>query len=162
MVANLSIGQGEVLCTPLEICYFFSGIANHGELVKPIVVREVVHVSGEILYRCRRQTRKLLVANETLSFIRNAMRGVVNERGGTGALARLQNVQVAGKTGTAENLQGEDHAWFVGFAPYEEPRICVVVMVENAGHGGSVAAPIAGELIKRALSKPQHALKTGI
>jgi penicillin-binding protein 2 len=153
MVANLSIGQGEVLCTPLEICYFFSGIANYGELVKPIIVKEVVHVSGEILYRSRRQTKRLQISNETLSFIRNAMRGVVNERGGTGALSRLPDVDVAGKTGTAENPHGEDHAWFVAFAPFEEPSICVVVMIENAGHGGSVAAPIAAKLIKRALGK---------
>ena len=79
------------------------------------------------------------------------MLGVVNERKGTGVLSRIQGIRVAGKTGTAENPHGEDHAWFVAFAPFNKPEICIVVMIENAGHGGSIAAPIAREIIKEAL-----------
>ncbi|MBA7642098.1 Penicillin-binding protein A [subsurface metagenome] len=77
--------------------------------------------------------------------------GVVNESGGTGVLSRIKDIKVAGKTGTTENPHGEDHAWFVAFAPYDKPEICIVVMVENAGHGGNIAAPIAREIIKKAL-----------
>jgi cell division protein FtsI/penicillin-binding protein 2 len=151
MVANLSIGQGEVLLTPLEVCYFFSGIANNGELIQPNLVKEIQHVSGEVVYRSTVQKKKLAITDSSLAFIRNAMRGVVNERKGTGMLSRLGTIVVAGKTGTAENPQGDDHAWFVGFAPFEDPQVCIVVMVENAGHGGAIAAPIAGKILKRAL-----------
>jgi penicillin-binding protein 2 len=151
MVANLSIGQGEVLLTPLQVCYFFSGIANNGQLVKPHLVNDIQHVSGEILYRSKFQRKKLFISKSTLDFIRKSMCGVVNERKGTGMLSRLSSILVAGKTGTAENPQGDDHAWFVGFAPFEKPEICIVVMVENGGHGGAVAAPIAGKILRRAL-----------
>lgn len=151
MVANLSIGQGEVLLTPIQICYFFSGIANHGVLFQPHLASGIQDVSGEIVYRPELRKKSLPISASSLSFIREAMRGVVNERKGTGALSRCEAFTVAGKTGTAENPQGDDHAWFVAFAPFEEPEICIVVMVEHAGHGGAVAAPIARKIIERAL-----------
>jgi penicillin-binding protein 2 len=69
--------------------------------------------------------------------------------GGTGGLARVQGIEVAGKTGTAQNPHGPDHAWFVGFAPYDNPRIAIAVLLENAGFGGSYAAPIAGKCFER-------------
>jgi penicillin-binding protein 2 len=153
MVANIAIGQGEVLVTPLEVCTFFGGLANNGIIVSPHIVKSIRDVSGNILYRPDTRTRRINVSEETLSFLRNAMYGVVNERKGTGVLSRIEGISVAGKTGTAENPHGEDHAWFVAFAPFDNPEICVVVMVENGGHGGSVAAPIAKRIIERALSK---------
>ncbi|TES90476.1 MAG: penicillin-binding protein 2 [Candidatus Cloacimonadota bacterium] len=151
MVANLSIGQGEVLVTPLGMCNFFCGIANHGYIMTPHLVRQIEDVSGNTLFKSEIKKRKIPISKETLKFLREAMLGVVNENGGTGVLSRIKDIKVAGKTGTAENPHGDDHAWFVAFAPYEKPEICIVVMVENAGHGGSIAAPIAREIIKRAL-----------
>lgn len=151
MIANLSIGQGEVLVTPLKTCSFFSGLANYGNVMTPHVVMKIQDVSGNVLYQAETKESKLPLSKKTITFLRKAMLGVVNEKGGTGVWARIENIKVAGKTGTAENPHGEDHAWFVAFAPFEKPEICIVVMVENAGHGGDVAAPIAREIIKRAL-----------
>jgi penicillin-binding protein 2 len=153
MVANLSIGQGEVLFTPLQLCCFFSGIANGGMIYSPYLVSEIKEVSGNVVYSHKSEKKNIQFSKETIQFLKEAMLGVVNDRGGTGVLSRLPQCKVAGKTGTAENPQGEDHAWFVAFAPYEAPEICVVVQIENAGHGGSVAAPIAREIIKRALTE---------
>jgi penicillin-binding protein 2 len=79
------------------------------------------------------------------------MRRAVMEPGGTGGLARVKDVEIAGKTGTAQNPHGKDHAWFVGFAPFDHPRIAIAVLVENAGFGGSFAAPIAGQCIEQYL-----------
>ncbi len=152
MIANLAIGQGEVLLTPLSVCCFFSAIANNGKFSKPYLVEEIRHISGEVVYRAKSEKRDLPISRSSLDFIRDAMRGVVNERKGTGVLCRLQECVAAGKTGTAENPQGDDHAWFVGFAPFDNPSICIVVLVEHGGHGGSTAAPIAGAILKRAFA----------
>lgn len=151
MIANLSIGQGEVLVTPLEVCSFFAGIANNGYIIEPHLVDEIRDIHGNTRLIPKTKSRKIPLSQENIKFLKNAMLGVVNDKKGTGILAKLSNIRVAGKTGTAENPHGNDHAWFVGFAPFEKPEICVVVMVENAGHGGAVAAPIAREIIRKAL-----------
>ncbi len=151
MVANLSIGQGEVLVTPIKVCSFFGAIGSNGNITTPHLVQEIVDISGNILFRAKTKSNEIRLSQKTIKFLKNSMLGVVNRKKGTGALARLNDIEVAGKTGTAENPHGDDHAWFVGFAPFDKPEICVVVMVENAGHGGTVAAPIAREIIKKAL-----------
>jgi penicillin-binding protein 2 len=79
------------------------------------------------------------------------MRRVVQEPGGTGGMARVKGIECGGKTGTAQNPHGKDHAWYIGFGPFENPRIAIAVLVENAGFGGAVAAPIAGMCIERYL-----------
>jgi peptidoglycan glycosyltransferase len=83
-----------------------------------------------------------------LDVLKKALIGAVNDPKGTGVLARLPDVVVAGKTGTAQNPHGEDHAWFVGFAPASDPEIVVVVLLENVGHGGTYAAPAAREIMR--------------
>jgi cell division protein FtsI/penicillin-binding protein 2 len=85
------------------------------------------------------------------------MRRAVELPGGTGGMARIKGIQVAGKTGTAQNPHGPDHAWFVGFAPFDAPRIAICVLVENAGFGGSHAAPVAGKCMERYLFGPEGA-----
>jgi penicillin-binding protein 2 len=91
------------------------------------------------------------------------MRRAVMEPGGTGGLARIPGIQVAGKTGTAQNPHGPDHAWFVGFAPFDHPRIAIAVLVENAGYGGAFAAPIAGKCMERYLNRhPSPGSSTGV
>jgi penicillin-binding protein 2 len=86
-----------------------------------------------------------------MALIREGMQRVVHAPGGTGGLARIPGVISAGKTGTAENPHGEDHAWYVGFAPFESPKIAVAVMLENSGFGGTKAAPVAGLLMEKYL-----------
>jgi membrane peptidoglycan carboxypeptidase len=83
-----------------------------------------------------------------MSFLQQAMVGVVEAQNGTGKLARIEGIQVAGKTGTAQNPHGEDHACFIAYAPADKPAIALAVIIENAGGGGAVAAPIAREVMR--------------
>ncbi len=92
------------------------------------------------------KNEQLPVSASTFSLIKDGMIGVVQR--GTGTLAKVPGVTVAGKTGTAQNPHGKDHAWFIAFAPVENPKIAMAVLVENAGFGGAISAPIARELIK--------------
>lgn len=148
VVANLAIGQGEILVTPLQLCCFVGGIAMRGIQCRPHLVRGIIDQDGEIVREPAIERRNLPLSPETLDIARGAMWGVVNEEKGTGRLAQLSEVAIAGKTGTAQSPEGEDHAWFCGFAPYDEPRITVTVLIENAGHGGALAAPVVKELIR--------------
>ncbi len=91
---------------------------------------------------------KMNLKSDTLEKIRHGMWMVVNSQVGTGTSARLQNVEIAGKTATAEVERLPDHAWFTAFGPYEDPKICIVVFVEYGGKGGRVAAPIAAKILK--------------
>lgn len=136
-VARVAIGQHRILTTPLHMALVYAAIANDGVLVQPRILAETpVRRVGRIL---RPQTARRL---------RQALRQVVVD--GTGRHAQGTEVAVAGKTGTAENPRGDGHAWFAGFAPAEQPRLCVLVLVENGGYGGKVAAPIAREIIDKA------------
>jgi penicillin-binding protein 2 len=92
-----------------------------------------------------------------MALIREGMRRCVESPLGTGSLARIPGIVVGGKTGTAENPHGEDHAWFVGFAPFDDPKIAVACIVENAGYGGTKAAPICGQVMERYLLGEKHA-----
>lgn len=149
IAANLSVGQGEILCTPLQILQFVSGIANGGMTYTPSLVKKIVDSKGaEIFTHIPSRSYNLPLKKETIAILRKGMWGVVNAEKGTGRLARVPGIEAAGKTGTAQNPHGEDHAWFVAFAPYEKPQICIVVFIENGGMGGSVAAPIAGRIIQ--------------
>ncbi len=148
VAANLAIGQGEMLATPLQLCSFMGAVAANGVLYRPHLMKRIVNSDGRVIEEHRTERTNLPISSHTLKIMREAMWGVVNEEEGTGTLARISGVGVAGKTGTAENPQGEDHAWFCGFAPYEDPQICVACLIENAGHGGTLAAPVVRELIE--------------
>jgi len=141
LVLNNIIGQGEFLVSVLQMCRAAAAVANGGYLVQPHVIE---HVAGEPEGV---HTSKKMKALEgyTLSYLRRAMEGVVNDEDGTGRASRLPGVKGAGKTGTSQNPHGEDHAWFIGYAPARDPEIALAILVENAGHGGAVAAPIARE-----------------
>ena len=134
--ANTSIGQGFVLTTPLQMANVYSAFANGGTLYKPHIFKKT---TPEIV-------RELNLKPLTKSVLREAFTSVVSR--GTGQRAKVAGVEVAGKTGTAENPHGADHAWFIGFAPADSPRMCVCVMLENAGHGSSACAPLCGKIIK--------------
>lgn len=136
---NLAIGQGETLTTPIQIARYTGALAT-GALTTPHVVRQRSTASGLDLVDVE-------VSPETLEQMRSMLQDVVEHPLGTGKNARSANVSVAGKTGTAQN-QGEDHAWFVAFAPVNQPEITVTVLVENGGGGGAVAAPIAKTVLE--------------
>ena len=148
-VAQASIGQGAVLSTPLLMALAASAVANEGKIMKPYIVDQVLSYSGALADKTSPAVWLKPITPETAATMRDLMIEVVNS--GTGTAAALKGVQVAGKTGTAEVANNAAHAWFAGFAPAEDPRVAVVVLVENGGSGGSVAAPIAKQVIAAAL-----------
>ena len=144
-LVSLAIGQGELSTTPLQLANFAATIANDGTWNQPHFVRGYRDSRSGKYVPISHEQRKLPVAKRTFDIVKEAMQGVVLQ--GTGTLAQVPGVTVAGKTGTAQNPHGKDHAWFIAFAPVDHPRIAITVLVENAGFGGSVSAPIARELI---------------
>jgi penicillin-binding protein 2 len=146
VMLNIAIGQGEVLVTPLSLLCFVCGVANDGKYAVPHCVKAIGDDDDET--ETSPEFIDMHISDTVTATIRKAMRTVVEDREGTGKAARVPGYEVAGKTGTAQNPHGEDHAWFVCYAPYDDPEIAVCVMVENAGHGGSVAAPMAGRLLR--------------
>jgi len=141
---SLGIGQGELGVSPIQMACYAMGLANKGVYYQPHAVRAVRHKATGRIDTVRHKVRQISLTANTWSVIREGMRRVVMEPGGTGGLARVQGIQGAGKTGTSQNPHGKDHSWFVGFAPFDNPKIAVAVLVENVGYGGSYAAPIAG------------------
>jgi penicillin-binding protein 2 len=146
VMLNLAIGQGEVLVTPLSMLCFVCGIANNGKYAVPHCVKAVGDDGDETFIAT--QFIDMPMSETTLEVLKKSMRSVVQSDEGTGKAARVKNHEVAGKTGTSQNPHGEDHAWFVCYAPYDDPEIALCVMLENAGHGGALAAPIAGRLLR--------------
>ena len=149
---NMSIGQGQVLVTPMQVARMMSAVANGGILWRPRLVQRVERVDGSLAYSSSsKMTGRVDLSPIVWTFLRQALSGVVNE-GGTGAAARIPGVDVAGKTGTAQSVnksdaaKGQDHAWFASFAPAQDPEVVVVVLVERGGKGGQVAAPIARQI----------------
>jgi penicillin-binding protein 2 len=131
-------------------CYA-AALATKGEYRQPHVARAIVTKSPRSVDTLTFQTRHIEVSENTWNVVREGMRRVVEEPGGTGGMARVPGIQSAGKTGTAQNTHGPDHAWYVGFAPFDNPRIAVAMLLENAGFGGTQAAPLAGLCIERYL-----------
>jgi peptidoglycan glycosyltransferase len=148
-VAQASFGQGEVVSTPLQMALAAAAVANGGKIMKPYLVSQVLDYHQNMLRETKPQVWLQPLSSQTAAAVRDLMVQVV--KNGTGTAAAIGGVQVAGKTGTAEVANGEPHAWFAAFAPAENPQIVVAVLVENAGTGGSVAAPIARQVISAAL-----------
>ncbi len=148
-VAQASIGQGGVLSTPLLMGLAASAVANDGKIMKPYIVDQVVSYNGAIIDKTSPGVWLAPITPATAAAVRAMM--VQTVRNGTGTAAAVSGVQVAGKTGTAEVAGNEPHAWFAGFAPAGDPQVAVVVLVENGGSGGTVAAPIAKKVITAAL-----------
>jgi penicillin-binding protein 2 len=153
LVINLSIGQGEILVTPLQLASFFCGLATDGTIYRPHILKEITSTDGRVITTQSEVLRRLPFSSSTLELLKESMIGVVNDQHGTGILAQISDVIVGGKTGTTQNPHGEDHAWFVGYAPAEDPKIVVAVLVENIGHGGTFAAPVAKRIISKYFKK---------
>jgi len=161
---NVAIGQGYVLATPLQMLNATAAVANDGYLYRPQLVYQITGADGQVLRPFTPELiRELPIAREHLAVVREGMYRAVNWEHGTATKARLLDVAVAGKTGTAEFFVDRDqdgwpdrdaqghlptHAWFTAFAPYEEPEIVLVVLVEGGGEGSAVAVPVAAEILR--------------
>ena len=160
---NTAIGEGAVRVTVLQMALLYATIAADGKLWLPQIVDHVESPAAQILEEFPpRVRREVSVSQESLAFLRRALYGVVFDTKGTAYKARPKHIEIAGKTGTAQVFQGGrrggdepplpyervDHAWFAGFAPAAKPRIAFAVLVEHGGHGGSVAAPVAVEIVE--------------
>jgi peptidoglycan glycosyltransferase len=159
-MAAISIGQGKMLVTPLHMAMIASCIANEGVMMKPILVTRVVDTDGKEIKKWGPQKLQTSMTADTAEKVKNMMVKVVQE--GTGRSASINGIKVAGKTGTAENEltgkgENKEHAWFIGFAPAENPQIAVAVIVEyGGGSGGTVSAPIAGKLMESYLNSTKN------
>jgi len=174
---SFSVGQGYLNATPLQLLMLISGVANGGKLYLPQVVERVENIYGNKLKEYPPvELGRANVSEKTFQIVQEALRGAVNDPHGTGWTCALKDVKVAGKTGTAqvvrmpENfkkgdmnrmpLKFRDHAWFVAYAPFEDPKIAIAVLVEHGGFGASAAAPIAKKVVEKYLNLgPSPSLK---
>jgi len=124
--ANLSIGQGDILVTPLQIARMMAAIANDGKLIKPRLLKSIMDEG---------QAVNLPVSKETLQIIKRGLIGGVEEAGGTANVLANPGISIAGKTGTAQVASGQPHGWFVGYFPIDKPRFVICVFLEHAGSG---------------------------
>lgn len=141
---NLVIGQGYLLTTPLQMVRAVGALATGGTLFRPFVVAKIGRMDVS-----PKADAQLHLNEGDLSVIRKGMEQVVQSDQGTGQRARVEGLVILGKTGTAQTPRGEDHAWFVGYAPKNHPRAAIVVMLEHGGKGGANAATIAGKMFNR-------------
>ncbi len=162
---SISIGQGFDLATPLQMALGYAAIANNGKLWQPYVVKRIEGRSADEIDEIKpRLKRNIPIEQRWFDVVKKALSGVVEDPRGTGHLIRDPVVHIAGKTGTAQVVhvaQGanrkllekltkskdRDHAWFVGYAPASDPRICVAALIEHGGHGASVATPLVQKVI---------------
>ena len=166
---SVAIGQGYDLATPLQMLDFIAAIGNGGNLYKPLLLKSVRTPAGSVVLETKPQLiGKLPVSRQTLEIIKEGLKEVVNNPKGTAwHAAHIKGLDISGKTGTSQIIgrssdrnasknrskkelpnQFEPHAWFVAYAPSDNPKIAVSVIIEHGGHGASAAAPIAKELIK--------------
>jgi peptidoglycan glycosyltransferase len=148
-IGRVAIGQERLLVTPLQMAMVVSAISNEGRLMRPRLVQEVRDPDGRVVRRVKPSEEAEVMKPETAKALTSMMSQVVRE--GTGTAAALEGVDVAGKTGTAE-VGGTNQAWFIAFAPVDDPRVAIAVTVERtSGQGGTVAAPIAKRVMEALL-----------
>jgi len=168
---SIAIGQGYNLVTPLQMAMVTGAVGNGGVSYKPQILKRIETADGEIVFQNEKRTySKLPVSKEVLAIVQRGLWAVVNTQRGTAKVARVKDIEISGKTGTAQVIGRKKtetaykikrpahlkaHGWFVAYAPSENPRIAVSVIVEHGEHGSSAAAPIAREIIKSYLLKPR-------
>lgn len=150
-VAETAIGQGETLITPFHNALITSAVANGGILMKPYIIDRIENSKGKIITKNLPEFYAEFMSVDEADTIKEFMKKVVSE--GTGTTSAVKGIQVAGKTGSAENEGKYPHAWYVGFAPSDNPQIAVSVIVENSGTSTRYAAPIARELFELYIDK---------
>lgn len=160
---NLAIGQGDLLVTPLQLVDSYAGIANGGNVMKPHVFKQVLGPDGKPVLKAKSEVAfATKVPQSDLRTMKSALVRVTTEGTGKGAFYGFP-VAVAGKSGTAQVAGKDDMAWFVGFAPANNPKYCVAVVVEQGGHGGSVAGPAARQILAALLGeKVKHVTATDV
>ena len=160
---SVSVGQGYMLATPLQMANAFASMANGGKIYLPRIIGKIETSDGSVVKEFTPMVEASTgISPETRSLLVNALRGVVAEEGGTARSLNVPELKIAGKTGTAQVVklkerikniklipyEFRDHAWFVGFAPYDDPKIAVAVIVEHGGFGSAAAAPVALKFIQ--------------
>ena len=148
-IVNLGIGQGEIGVSPLQMARYAALLANGGILLQPHAVNSIRNKRTNSLDVIDHKESSVGIDSSVMRLIREGMRRVVEMPGGTGGMARIPGIISGGKTGTAQNPHGADHAWYIGFAPFDHPKIAIAVLLENAGTGGAKAAPIAGKVMQK-------------
>ena len=167
---SVAIGQGFNLATPLQMVGMTAAIANGGTRYKPIIMEAIKTPDGRLLHQNQTQViGKVPISAPTLELVKTGLWAVVNSDHGTARGSRLADIEISGKTGTSQVISRKKnetrseeerpahqrpHAWFVAYAPSENPKIAVAVLIEHGEHGSSAAAPVARELIKTYLRKP--------
>lgn len=153
--AFLSIGQGNAMATPLQLCAMVSSIANGGKYYTPRIVKKVVADDGEIIVEDKPKLRVDIteagVQSSDLDLIRKGMWMAVNEPGGTAGRLKIPNIEVAAKSGTAQTMdrgKKSHNSWIASFGPFNQPKYAVVVLVQNGGSGGGVAGPLANMIYR--------------
>jgi penicillin-binding protein 2 len=147
LVLDLAIGQAQ-LVTPIQMACMVGGLGNATNVYRPRLVREIRRDGKPVKIISAESNHEVKLSQDVVAIMHKAMVEAI-EPGGTGGRARVENVPVGGKTGSAQNPHSEiTHGLFIGCAPVDNPAIAVAVVVENAGHGGTVAAPIAGEVLR--------------
>jgi len=146
-IINLGVGQGVVSVSPLQLAVYGSSIANGGYRIQPHLVRGIRRENQSIPTHPAKDRINWLDSTG-LGIVREGMRRVVTD-GSARWYANIKAAEVAGKTGTSQNPHGQDHSWFMGFAPYKNPEIIVVAFIENGGYGSVIAAPIAALMMEK-------------
>jgi len=169
---SVAIGQGYLTVTPMQMANMMATVANGGTLYRPWIVNRVESVTGALIRQFGpEKIRHTEIKPDTLERVHNALADVVKLPAGTGGAARSTLVDIAGKTGTAQVVEmkgaylkseqlsyfNRDHAWFVSYAPVQNPQIAVAVLVEHGGHGGSAAAPMAKKVIEKFIEQQNRA-----
>jgi penicillin-binding protein 2 len=168
---NTVLGQGDTLVSPLQAAIAYAAVANGGTLFYPKIVDEIRSTTDDTLFKfSAKERRRLDVSDETLAIIRRGLYEVVQEDGGTAHSHRLDDVEVSGKTGTAQvhaigkvrvanrdkAFQLRDHAWYAAYAPSDDPELVVIVFLEHAGSGGAEAAPVGMKIIEKYFDKKKE------
>lgn len=147
-LAQTGIGQAEILATPVQMALVAQTIANDGIMLKPSLVGKVIDFSGKTIKESSPSVLAQVTSQGYAAEIRRFMRDVVTK--GTGTNAQIGGVQVCGKTGTAQHIESKTpHSWFIGFAPYKKPEIAIAVIVEEGGYGGTAAAKISSQVMRK-------------
>ena len=152
---NIVVGQGDVLVTPLQLAQFAGMLAQRGTQFQPHFVNKIVSKNGTVIKEINSPSKNRVSASkDSWDFVQQAMWDVVNGKKGTAKAARQKDWDIYGKTGTAQNPHGEDHAWFIGFSLDERYPYSWAVLLENGGGGGGKAAPLIGKVLRTIAKRP--------
>lgn len=150
-IMSLGVGQGMVSASPLQMAVAAASLANGGYRVRPHIVQAIRDPDGTIQYTNPEMEKIEWMKDEYIEAVKPGMKRVVTEGGGR-YYVNIPNIEMAGKTGTAQNPHGEDHGWFIAFAPADNPQIAVAGLMENAGFGSITAAPVVSLIVEKYLT----------